>query len=382
MNTNSTTQERIFLSAPHMSGKELDYVRQAFASNYIAPVGPQLNQFEKAFRELTGYQHCVAVSSGTAGIHVALRTMGVKAGDVVLASTLTFIGSVSATHHLDAELVFVDSDPESWNMDPNLLEDEIKRLVAAGKKPAAVLPTEIYGQPCDLDLFREICDPYGIPILSDSAESLGARYKDQFVGKSAKAAVFSFNGNKIITTSGGGMVASDDKELVDHCRYLSTQARQPVLEYEHLDVGYNYRMSNVVAAIGIGQLEVLMDRVEKKRQIHEWYHQRLGSIEGVNFIPETNYGHSNRWLTVMTIDPDNGKQPLDVIKALEAENIESRPVWKPMHLQPVFASNRCVGGTVAEKFHQMGVCLPSGTIMNEDDVERISQIVRTTLLSS
>ena len=370
--------QRIFLSAPHMSGRELEYVKQAFESNYIAPVGPQLNQFEAKFLELTGFKHCVAVSNGTSAIHLALRALGVKRGDIVLGSTLTFVGSVAPVRYLDAELVFVDSDRNTWNMDPNLLKREIQSLMKVGKKPAAVLPTELYGQACDLDAITAICDAYEIPVICDSAESLGALYKDRPVGRSARAAVFSFNGNKIITTSGGGMLASDDEDLIATSRYLATQARQPVLHYEHHDIGYNYRMSNVLAAIGIGQLEVLSDRVDRKREINARYQELIGDLPGIQFTSEAPYGRCNRWLTVITVDADRfGVSHLNIIDTLEANNIESRPVWKPLHMQKAFADCRVVGGSVAESLFATGICLPSGTAMTDDDLVRICKIIRS-----
>ena len=372
--------KRMFLSAPHMSGREIEYVQQAFDSNYIAPVGPQLNQFEDSFREITGFKHCVAVSSGTAGLHLSLLALNIKPGDVVLGSTLTFIGSVSSVKHCNAELVFVDSDRHSWNMDIDLLAAEVDRLIAAGKKPAAVLPTELYGQPCDLDRIREICDPHGIPILCDSAESLGAEYRGLPTGRKATIAISSFNGNKIITTSGGGMIASDDESLIEHCRYLATQARQPVLHYEHNDVGFNYRMSNVVAAIGIGQLEVLAERVNQKRQIAAWYAERFAELDGIELMPEADYGRSTRWLTVATLESSKlSTRPLEVIAALEKHNIESRPVWKPLHLQKAFADCRCVGGQVASDLYETGICFPSGTTMKQADVNRVCDIVLDVL---
>ena len=378
--TDVAASKRMFLSPPHMSGREIEYVKQAFDSNYIAPIGPQLNQFERTFREITGFEHCVAVSSGTAGLHLALLALGVKAGDVVLGSTLTFIGSVSSVRHCNAELVFVDSDRSSWNIDTDLLAEEIERLTAAGKKPAAVLPTELYGQPCDLDRIREICDPHEIPILCDSAESLGASYKDLPTGRKATVAISSFNGNKIITTSGGGMIASDDKSLIDQCGYLATQARQPVLHYEHNDIGFNYRMSNIVAAIGIGQLEVLGERVNQKRQIAAWYAERFAKVDGIELMPEIDNGRATRWLTVATLDPTLlSTRPLEVIAALEKHNIESRPVWKPLHLQKAFADCRCVGGQVATDLYETGICFPSGTTMTQSDVNRVCDIVVETL---
>ena len=372
--------KRMFLSPPHMSGREIEYVQQAFDSNYIAPIGPQLNQFEESFLKITGFKHCVAVSSGTAGLHLALLGLGLEAGDVVLGSTLTFIGSVSSVKHCKAELVFVDSDRDTWTIDTDLLAEEIDRLVSAGRKPKAVLPTELYGQPCDLKRIREICDPHGIPVLCDSAESLGATYLGLPTGRHAKVAISSFNGNKIITTSGGGMIASDDESLIDQCRYLATQARQPVLHYEHHDVGFNYRMSNVVAAIGIGQLEVLAERVNQKRQIAAWYGDRFAEIDGLDLMPEADYGRSTRWLTVATIDSNKlSARPLDVVAALESHNIESRPVWKPLHLQKAFADCRCVGGQVSTDLYETGICFPSGTTMDQSDVNRVCDIIQDAL---
>lgn len=372
----SKKTKRIFLSPPHMSGKELEYVRQAFESNYIAPVGPQLNQFENLFKEITGFEHCVAVVNGTCALHLILRTLGVGPGDIVLGSTLTFIGSIAAVTYLNAELVFIDSDRETWNMDPNLLEQEIEDLVKQGKKPAAVIPTELYGQACDLDRIVEICDRHEIPVVCDSAESLGATYKGKSVGRSARAATFSFNGNKILTTSGGGMIASDDKALVDHCGYLATQARQPVLHYDHHEVGYNYRMSNVLAAIGIGQLEVLSERVARRREISSLYAELLSTIDEIEFMPEASYGEANKWLTVMSLANDSRVSPLNIIKALDEENIEARPVWNPLHLHKAFESCRCVGGDVAKSLYESGVCLPSGSSMSNDDVQRVAGIIQ------
>jgi len=376
--TEPSMADRIFLSPPHMSGNELEYVKQAFESNYIAPTGPQLNRFEEMFRDLTGFKHALAVVNGTSAIHLALRTLGVGAGDKVLASSLTFIGSVSPIVFQNAEIVFIDSDPQTWNLDPNLLEDELKRMKAANDLPKAVLPTELYGQACDLDRIVKICDSFDVPVVCDSAESLGASYKGRSVGRSARAAAFSFNGNKIITTSSGGMLASDDEELIEHCRYLATQARQPVRHYEHHDIGYNYRMSNVLAAIGMGQLEALPSRVDRKREVFAEYQSRLGDLPGINFMEEAEYGKCNRWLTVATIDADAfGATPEEIIIALEKENIESRPVWKPLHMQKAFAQFRSVGGDVARTFFENGICFPSGTAMTSDDLDRICSVIRT-----
>ncbi len=368
---------RIFLSPPHMGGTEIDYVMQAFNSNYIAPAGPQLNEFEKKFCELTGFRHAVAVSSGTAAMHLALLHLGVGSGDVVLASTLTFIGSVGPVSHLGAELVFVDSDRKSWTMDPEWLRQGIADCKKAGRLPKAVIPTDLYGQSCDVDTIKSVCDPEGIPVIVDSAEALGATCRGRSAGKGTEAAVFSFNGNKIITTSGGGLLAADDPAIIESSRYLSTQARQPLPHYEHLDVGFNYRMSNVVAAIGIGQLEVVPDRVRRKREIFSLYEQALADVPGVQLMPEADWGVCNRWLTVLTIDAGRFGCGYDaVMQRLEQNNIESRPVWKPMHLQPVFAGRRCLGGEVAESLFATGLCLPSGTAMSDEQVQMVAEIVR------
>ncbi|MGE4557655.1 MAG: DegT/DnrJ/EryC1/StrS family aminotransferase [Desulfovibrionaceae bacterium] len=371
--------KRIFLSPPHMGGAELDCIRQAFASNYVAPAGPQLQAFEQAFAEATGIPHCLAVSSGTAAMHLALRHLGVGPGDIVLASTLTFMGSVSPAHFLGAELVFVDCSPESWNMDPARLEEAVTTCLRQGRKPAAVIPTDIYGQCADYDTIEAICQEHGVPMVTDAAESLGALYKGRSAGRAGRAAVFSFNGNKIITTSGGGMLASEDEELIAHCRKLSQQAREDAPYYEHEEIGYNYRMSNIVAAIGLGQLQILPERVRRKREICNLYQGTLGDLPGVRLMPEAAYGTHSRWLTVGLFDPKTfGATPEEVRLALEAENIESRPVWKPMHLQPVFRrmGYGCVGGDVAAGLFEQGLCLPSGTSMDDRDLQRVIAIVR------
>jgi len=369
-------RSRLYLSPPHMSGKELRYIEKAFESNYIAPAGPQITEFEEAFCNATGFKHCVAVSSGTAAIHLGLREVGVSSEDVVLASTLTFIGSISPILFQGAEPVFVDSDESTWNMDPVLLETEINHQLSLGKKIGAVLPTDIYGQSCDLGVIREICQKYQIPLVVDSAESLGASYAGRSVGKGASAAAFSFNGNKIITTSGGGMLASDDGGLIEHARYLSTQAREDEAYFEHREVGYNYRMSNLIAAVGIGQLEVLEDRVERKRDIFSYYSDCFEDIEGIELMPESEKGLSNRWLTVILIDPDLfGEDREQVRLRLEEENIEARPMWKPMHQQPVFAGKRVVGGAVSDELFRKGLCLPSGTALMNGDLDRIVETV-------
>ena len=398
---------RIFLSPPHLGSEEMRFVKEAFESNYIAPVGPQLDAFEQEFSEYVGIKHCVAVSSGTAALHLAMGLLDVGEGDEVIASTLTFVGSVTPTIFQGAELTFVDCDHASWNIDPDLLEEALGDCKKRGKMPKAVVPTDLYGQCVDYERILEICEGYGVPVVADSAEALGAVYysnnfeletldykiKDQaqsnqlkisnskdkiayHAGAGAKAAVYSFNGNKIITTSGGGMLASDDKEFIEHARKLSQQAREPFTHYEHSEIGYNYRMSNILAAIGRGQLKVLDERVKRKREIFDYYRNALGHLPGIEFMPEPEWSMSNRWLTVILITPEQfGASPEEVRVTLERENIEARPVWKPMHMQPVFNpqtasgkgaranSNiskktypcRVVGGEVAEDLFERGL---------------------------
>lgn len=368
---------RIFLSPPHVGERERALLLEAFDSNYIAPVGPHLERFEAAFREATGFPAVVAVSSGTAAMHLVLHHLGVGPGDVVLASTLTFIGSVAPAHHLGAELIFVDSSPDTWNLDPELLEEELVRLEKAGRLPKAVIPTELYGQPSDLDRLLQICASRGIPLVVDAAEALGSTYRGKTVGRGARAAIFSFNGNKILTTSGGGLLASEDRALIDHARYLATQTRDPVPHFEHREVGYNFRLSNLCAAVGIGQLEALEDRVRLKRQVHAQYQEALGSFPGLEFMPEAPWGRSNRWLTVLTVSPERfGADREQIRLALEEGNIESRPLWKPMHQQPAFRQCRAVLRGIADELFRTGLCLPSGTAMPAGTVERVEAVFR------
>jgi len=396
---------RLFLSPPHLGIHEAEFVRQAFKSNYIAPLGPQVDAFEKAFSDYTGIPHCVALSSGTAAMHLALRHLGVGPGDEVFASSLTFIGSVSPVVFEGATPVFIDSDRDSWNMDPDLLAAELAACDRKGRLPKAVIPTDLYGQCADYGRIYDVCRRYGVPVIVDAAEAMGAWYGGQgerrHAGAGARAAVFSFNGNKIITTSGGGMLASEDKVLIAHARFLSQQARDPFPHYEHTEIGYNYRMSNVLAGIGRGQLAVLDERVSRKREIFDYYYNSLKDLPGIEFMPEAPFGRSNRWLTVILITPERFGTDRETLRlALEAENIESRPVWKPMHLQPVFAAVngdvgqksaivqnrqrggkrryacRVVGGQLAEDLFSRGLCLPSGTAMSEADLGRVVAIIR------
>jgi len=394
-----------------MGGEELRFIQEAFESNYIAPLGPQVDAFEQEFANKVGIAHAVAVSSGTAAMHLALRVLGVGPGDEIFASTLTFIGSATPILFQGAMPVFVDSDRSTWNMDPDLLDRELKACAKRGKLPKVVVPTDLYGQCCDYDRILRPCEKYGVPVIADAAEAMGSYYQRgegrgqrtedrkkgriwSHAGVRARAAVFSFNGNKILTTSGGGMLASDDRDLIEQARFLSQQARDPAPHYEHSTFGYNYRMSNILAAIGRGQLKVLEERVEKRHQIFEHYKDALGDLPGIEFMPEASYGKSNRWLTVILISPDEfGADREQVRLALEAENIEARPLWKPMHMQPVFdvlgytaqgtrytgkARNpaRVLGGEVAEDLFNRGLCLPSGTAMTDSDLDHIISAIR------
>ena len=380
---------RLYLSPPHMGGEELRFVQEAFESNFVAPLGPMVDTFEREFAENVGIRHTLAVSSGTAAMHLALRLLGVGPGDEVLASTLTFIGSVTPIVFQQATPVFIDADPNTWNMDPVLLEAELEACEKRGKLPKAVIPTDLYGQCADYDRIIAACDPYGIPVILDAAEALGATYRNRMAGAGAKAAVYSFNGNKILTTSGGGMLASEDEGLIEEARLLAQQAREPFPHYEHTRIGYNYRMSNILAAIGRGQLRVLDKRVRRRREIFAYYREALEDLPGIEFMPEADYGHSNRWLTVALIQPEVFGVDRETVRlALEEHNIESRPVWKPMHLQPVFQgkgpnsanadryATRHVGGGVAEDLFDRGLCLPSGTAMGEGELERVVSIIR------
>ena len=373
-----------------MGTEELELVKEAFASNYIAPLGPMVDALEEEFAAYTGIPHCLALCSGTAAIHLALRHLGIGAGDRVVASTLTFIGSISPITCEGAEPVFIDCDRQTWNMDPQLLREELEESAATGRLPKAVIPTDIYGQCCDLPRIRAVCDAFDVPVVCDSAEAAGARYRASGIdagepegaawrhaGFDAWAAVYSFNGNKIITTGGGGMLASHDRELIDHARKLATQARDPAPHYEHSEIGFNYRMSNVLAAIGRGQLRLLDQRVDRRREIFAAYRARLQDLPGIAFMPEAPYGRSTRWLTVVLISSaDFGAPPEDIRLALEAENIEARPLWKPMHLQPVFRGRRVRGGAISEDLFARGLCLPSGTAMEDTDVDRVCDVFR------
>lgn len=368
---------RVYLSAPHMSGSEQDYVRQAFESNWVAPLGPNVDAFEREFAAAVGSPYALALSSGTAALHLALQLLGVHAGDEVLVSTLTFAASVNPIIYLGATPVFLDSERASWNMDSALLAAELEARARAGHLPKAIVVVHLYGQSADLDTILEVCSRYEVPVIEDAAEALGAAYKGRAPGTFGKAGIYSFNGNKIITTSGGGMLVSEDAALVAHARKLATQARDPAPHYQHSEIGYNYRLSNVLAGVGRGQLKVLGNRAQARRRNYEFYARALSDLPGLEFQPEAPWGWHTRWLTCITIDPaEFGADREQVRLALETENIESRPVWKPMHLQPVFSPYPIVGGAVAEDLFDRGLCLPSGSNLTEEDLERVVTVIR------
>lgn len=367
----------VFLSPPHQVGTEAALIQEALASNYVAPAGPMLDRFEREFSEYVGMP-CVAVSSGTAALHLALRHLDVGPGDEVWAATLTFIGSIAPALYQRAQPVFLDCEAASWTLDPELLSEALRTAARAGRRPKAIIPTDLYGQSCDLDAIIQVSADYGVPVICDSAEAVGTRYKGRPAGKGARAAAYSFNGNKIITSSGGGILASDDPKLITRARKWATQAREPAPHYEHLEVGYNYRLSNISAAIGCAQLQVLEERVARRRAIFERYRAVLGDLPGITFMPELDHGGSRatRWLTVILIDPMvTGVDREAVRLALEREAIEARPVWKPMHLQPVFRHAPHIGGTVAETLFETGLCLPSGSGMSDAEVDRVAEVV-------
>jgi len=370
---------RVFLSPPHLSGLEEQYVANAFATNWITPLGPHVDEFEKEFAAAIGAEHAVALSSGTAAVHLALLLAGVGPGDEVLVSTLTFVASVNPIVYLGATPVFIDSDRASWNMDPALLEEALDVRARRGRLPRAVVVVHLYGQSADLDAIAAVCARYGVALIEDAAEALGATYRGRAPGTTGITGVFSFNGNKIITTGGGGMLVSADRSLIAHARKLATQARDPAPHYEHSEMGFNYRLSNVLAAIGRGQLRVLSDRVAARRRNFAFYSAALGDMPGIEFMPEAPWGTHTRWLTTLTIDPDDFGADTETVRlALEAEGIEARPVWKPMHLQPLYAHAPVVGGAIANDLFARGLCIPSGSNLTEIDRERVAAVVRRT----
>jgi dTDP-4-amino-4,6-dideoxygalactose transaminase len=364
--------KQILLSTPHMGDRELEFVKEAFDTNWIAPVGPHVDAFEQEFCEVTGAGYAAALSSGTAALHLALQLAGVDCGDEVFCSTLTFAASANPIAYLGAKPVFIDSDRTSWNMNPELLEEALKKRDRIGKLPSAVVLVHLYGQSADIEPILQACNQYEIPLIEDAAEALGATYKGHSPGTFGRIGIYSFNGNKIITSSGGGMLVSDDSELVTKARFLATQARDPAPHYQHSQIGYNYRLSNVLAGIGRGQLRVLSERVAARRRNFEIYTSALGHLPGIEFMPEAAYGISTHWLTCLTIDPKAfGADREQIRLALLEQQIESRPVWKPLHQQPVFADCETIGGEVADDLFAHGLCLPSGSNLTNEDLDRV-----------
>ncbi len=357
---------RVYLSPPHLSGRELEYLKDAIDSNWVAPLGPHVDAFEAELGAIAGVPHAVALSAGTAALHLALVVLGIGPGDEVACSSLTFSASANPIRYVGADPVFVDAAVDTWTLDPVLLD----RALAERPAIKAVIAVDLYGQSCDYVAIRTLCDERGVVLIQDAAESLGATYRDEPAGAQGDLAIFSFNGNKVITTSGGGMLASRNEEWIEHARKLSTQARDPAPYYEHTEIGFNYRLSNLLAAVGRAQLEVLPERVDARRRINARYRELLPDVE---FMPEAGYGHGNCWLTCIQVD-----EPERIRQALEAEDIEARPLWKPMHLQPIYRDAPMFGGDVSARLFAHGLCLPSGSALSEADQDRVVEIVRAT----
>jgi len=367
---------RIYLSPPHLTGRELDYLKDAIDSNWVAPLGPHVDAFEQEFAASVGVPYAVALSSGTAALHLGLHVLGIGRGDDVLTSTMTFAATANAVTYVGATPVFVDVARRTWTMDPDLLEEELEQRARTGRRQiAAVLSVDLYGQCCDYDRIAEICGRFGVPLIEDAAEALGATHGDKSAGAFGECAAFSFNGNKIITTSGGGMLVSHRREVIDRVRHLSTQARDAAPHYQHSSIGYNYRLSNLLAAVGRGQLQSLANKVTRRRIVNRIYWRGLDA-PGVEFMPEAAYGAPNCWLTCITVDPSQFEADREDIRlVLEHENIESRPLWKPMHMQPVFAPCSMRGGRVSEDLFARGLFLPSGSSLTPVEQERVMNAV-------
>ena len=377
---------RVWLSSPHLGEEETAFVAEAFQTNWIAPLGPHVDAFEREVAAHVGVGHAAALSSGTAAIHLGLVLLGVQPGDTVFCSTLTFVGSCNPILYCQAQPVFIDSEPQSWNMSPAALERALEAAKTQGRLPRCVILVNLYGQSADMQALLPICERYGVPVLEDAAESLGARYGGRASGSFGRVSIFSFNGNKIITTSGGGMLLSDDGELVARARKLSTQAREPARHYEHVEVGYNYRMSNVLAGIGRGQLRVLPQRVEQRRAVFERYREALADVPDLHWMPEPDGSHSTRWLTCFTLAGADAPARVDgVLRFLERHSIEARPIWKPMHMQPVFRGaayfEHAPGEDVSARLFATGLCLPSGSNLEPAQQDRVIALLRRALQS-
>jgi len=370
---------RIYLSPPDVGPDERNLLLDAFDSNWVAPIGPHIDAFEAEVAERAGVGFAAATASGTAAIHLALRLLGVGPGDEVLVPTLTFVATANAVTYTGATPVMVDVSGDNWCIDPRLVADELGRRAAAGRLPAAVVTVDLYGQCADYQPLLEACDAHGVPVVEDAAEGLGATYGDRPAGSFGRCGVFSFNGNKIITTGGGGMLVSDDKEFIAAARHLATQARDPAPHYEHSTIGYNYRMGNLAAAVGRGQLRHLDAKVARRRQLRERYRHHLGGIPGISLMPDAPYGTPTNWLTVILIDPlEFGTDTTTVREHLESHDIEARPAWKPMHLQPVFANHPTVGGGVAADIFDRGLCLPSGSSLSDGEQDQVIEVLLAT----
>ncbi|MGV3585820.1 MAG: DegT/DnrJ/EryC1/StrS family aminotransferase [Adhaeribacter sp.] len=367
--------ERIFLSPPHMAGTEQAYIQKAFDENYITTAGRNILDFEKELCQKTGAGYAVALNSGTAAIHLALQILGVGIGDEVLCSTFTFVATANPILYQGATPVFIDSEPETWNMCPLTLEKAIQERLHLGKKPKAILLVHLYGMPAKLNELINIANRYNIPVIEDAAEALGSTYQDKALGTFGAIGIYSFNGNKIITTSGGGALVTDNASLAQKALFLGSQAKDPAPHYQHSEVGYNYRMSNISAGIGLGQLEVLQERVQQRRAIYKYYQQALAPIKAIHFLPEPAGAFSNCWLSCITLAPDQPVTPEQFRLALEKENIEARPLWKPLHLQPLFAETPYYGNTVAETLFNTGLCLPSGSALTPAQLEKIITVI-------
>jgi pyridoxal phosphate-dependent aminotransferase EpsN len=380
----TNNKKRIFLSSPHMSGNEQKYINEAFESNWIAPLGPNVDEFEREIACYVGVNEGVAVSSGTAAIHLALSLLDVKRGDKVFCSSLTFVASANPIIYQGAEPVFIDSEPDTWNMSPEALEKALIDAFNEGTMPKAIIVVNLYGQSAKMDEILFLCNYYNVPIIEDAAESLGAFYKGKASGTFGKFGIYSFNGNKIITTSGGGMLISNDIVALRRARFLATQARDPAPHYQHSNIGFNYRLSNILAGIGRAQLELLNHRVEARRTIFEKYYQELAHLPGLYFMPELEDTLSNRWLTTLTINKQEaGISVQELLYALAEENIEARPVWKPLHMQPIFKGYKYYphreNKNVSEFIFENGICLPSGSNMTDEDQMRIIHCIKETV---
>ncbi len=369
---------RLYLSSPHLGENEQKYVQEAFDTNWVSPVGPNIDAFEKSISEYANTGFVAALSSGTAAIHLALIMLGVERGDTVLCSSFTFAGSCNPIVYLGAEPVFIDSEPTTWNIDPALLEEAVKNLIKEGKKPKALILVHLYGMPAQIEEVMRIAAEYEIPVVEDAAEALGSLYHGRALGTFGVMGVYSFNGNKIITTSGGGALVSDNESLISQARFLATQARDPAPHYEHTRIGYNYRLSNISAGIGRGQMEVLDDRISARRAIFNRYKEGFSDLKAISFTEEPEGFYSNRWLTTILIDPASGVSPENIRQMLETENIESRPLWKPMHMQPVFSDARNVINGVSEKLFATGLCLPSGSNSPADRIDQTIEMIKSS----